>query len=132
MLNFKIQENLICSKQIQEKVCDFLKVSHETKDNMPESVVREIVECKLKSVLGEFQKHASKEFLTFLTGVIGQSVCDILNINVRMVNDEFRLLRTENFNIVESSKFILETEDLEEGLLDSFLMIDKFWNELVC
>ena len=113
---------------IINKICDFLKMekpqmfSLTLKDSIKELCVAKL--CKTVGLTGTY--HYKSDFFDFFSDIMGEALCEILTIKIRIACDELRLFKYEHINLIEEVKNLLLKESVEEAFLDAFELVDKF------
>ncbi len=113
-------------EQIFEKVCSFLEMP------MPDLIetefvrqFRELCLIKLFYAIGVGNKYNGKNrFFGFVSLVLGQAVSDVLNLGITIAPDYLRLIKYDGINFVNQIKQFLQTEDLENAMIDAFDLCD--------
>ena len=110
------------------KVKNFLKIEMPTLTsvNLNDSI-KELVVVRLCRVIGLTGKvNFKSEFFDFFSDIVGEAICEILNIKTHIASDCLRFCRFEHMNLIEEVKNYLENESVEESFLDAFELADKF------
>ena len=62
----------------------------------------------------------------FFASVMGEALCDKLNIKVHIANDALRLFKYNGINLIERARVYLENSCLDEAFIDTFNLVDNF------
>ena len=75
--------------------------------------------------IGVGNKYNSKNrFFGFVSLVVGQAVSDVLNLGINVAPDYLRLIKFDGINFVNQIKQYLQTEDIEQAMIDAFDLCD--------
>lgn len=113
-------------EQIFEKVCSFFEMPM-PKLTETEFVrqFRELCLIRLFDAIGVGNKYNSKNrFFGFVSLVVGQAVSDVLNLGINVAPDYLRLIKFDGINFVNQIKQYLQTEDIEQAMIDAFDLCD--------
>jgi len=110
------------------KACSFLKM------DMPiffassiEGKIKELCVCKVCSSIGiKCPCNRSSGFLNFFSSVMGEAVCNKLNLDVSIACPELRFVRYNHLNLVQEVETLLENHDINEAFLDAFNFLERF------
>ena len=81
---------------------------------------------KLCAVIGiKCKCNYESKFFSYFSSVVGQAVCQTLNIPIIIAEDKFRLIRYEHINFVERAVKILQENEIEEAFIELFEFLDK-------
>lgn len=113
-------------EQMLNKVCSFLEMPM---PNLTETEFvrqfRELCLIRLFDAIGVGNKYNSKNrFFGFVSLVVGQAVSDVLNLGVNVAPDYLRLIKFDGINFVNQIKQFLQTEDIEQAMIDAFDLCD--------
>lgn len=123
-----IGENNIDQNSIKRKVCDFLNmepIQMETTSIV--AFIKEFVSkklCEVVGLTGNFNHRTP--FFDFFSSIMGEAVCEVLNIKIRIACDELRLVKYSGINLIDKAVEYLNTQSIDEAFLDTFEMVDKF------
>ena len=110
------------------KICEYFKMEKpQTLSLSTKEAIKQICVLRLCKAIGLTGKCNFKSgFFDFFSDIVGEAVCEILSIRIRIANDEIRLFKYEHINLIEEVKKYFLDETIEEAFLDSFELIDKF------
>lgn len=114
--------------KVIEKVSEFLQVKIGTfSSDKLEEKVKELCVKKLCSAIGvRCDYNYKSDFFNFFAMISGEAVCQILNINLRVADDNLRFVRYEKVNIIDEAKKAFRNENVEEAIIDTFNIADHF------
>ena len=114
--------------QIIKNICDFFKMEVPNLDNKSiEDAVKYICVVRLCKAIGlSGVKNIKSDFFDFYSCIIGEAVCEKLNIKLRIASDELRLVKYNQINLIDRAKQCLENDLLEEAIIDTFELADEF------
>lgn len=121
-------ENTKSNQQIIKKICSFFRLenmhlkSEDLIDNIKELCVARL--CKSIGLTGKY--NYKSDFFEFFSSIMGQAVCEVLQINVNIACDELRLIKYNHINLIQEVVQFLTTETQEEAFLDTFDLVDRF------
>ena len=123
-----IYDSEIDKVRIINKMCDFLRFEKPIiYSNTTKEIVKEICVARLCKAIGITGTYNYKsDFFNFFSNIMGEALCEILEIKIHIASDELRLVKYEHINLVEKVKYYLENESVEEAFLDAFELADKF------
>ena len=109
-------------------VADFFKITdYKINDESPVEQIKRLCVLRLMKAVGVNSKYNCKsEFFEFFGFIMGEAVCEHLNIKIRIAPDNMRLVKYENINFVVAFKEFLNNDILEEAFLDAFELADKY------
>ena len=115
-------------ENIVNKVCKFLRldkpilVSNTLNDNVKELCVVRLCKC-----IGITRKcNYKSDFFNFFGNIMGEALCDKLNLKMHIADDNLRLIKYEHINLVDQTRIYLDYDDIEDTFLDAFDLVDKF------
>ena len=113
-------------EQIFEKVCSFFEMSM---PNLTETdfvrQFRELCLIKLFDAIGVGNKYNGKNrFFGFVSLVVGQAVSDVLKLDIEVAPSYLSLIKFDGINFVKQIKQFLQTEDIEQAMIDAFDLCD--------
>lgn len=120
-------ENERANEQTIKQVCDFFHLdvpifsSEHIKDK-----IKEICVARLCRAIGLTKYNFKSDFFNFFASIMGEAVCEKLQIKLRVASDELRLVKYNHINLVTEAKRFLDTETVEEAFLDAFELVDEF------
>lgn len=121
-------ENEIEKEQILNKVCQFfrLKKPH-IKSHSIVDAIKEVCVLRLCQAIGltGLINHKS-DFFDFFSSMMGEAICEKLDIKLQIACDQLRLVKYEHINLVQECKRYLDGETVEEAFLDAFELAEKF------
>ena len=87
---------------------------------------KEICVAKVCEVLGikYTYNYKGKLFQNF-SSVMAEAVCNKLKINLKIADDNLRLVKYNGINFVDKARSFLDAEDIDEATLDIFNFVDK-------
>ena len=110
-----------------ERVCTFFHFEHTAlAEKDLKATIKELCVVRLLKAIGltkGIYNHKS-EFFNFFATIMGEAVCQKLDINLRIASDELRLVRYNNINFIKEVKAYLDNESQEEAFLDAFNLVD--------
>lgn len=115
-------------ENIIKKICTFFNIerpiltSVTTDETIKELCVARL--CKSVGLTGTY--NYKSEFFEFFSNIMGEALCEKLNINKHIASDELRFVKYEHINLINEFKGYLDTETIEEAFLDAFNLVDKF------
>ena len=116
------------NNKLAKDVCDYLNINTQSSsiENIEEFIKEMTVKklCEVVGLTGKYNHQSS--FFNFFSKIMGEAVCEILNIKIRIAGDSLRLIKYGGINLVEQTISFLKNENLEEAFLDTFEMVDKF------
>ncbi len=123
-----MMSKVVKKEQALANVAEFLNlpVQMANAEGLKEQIKRLCVIKLMKSVGVNSKYNCKSEFFEFFGTVMGQAVCDYLNINLCIAPDNLRLIKYENINFVSSFKGFLNNDILDEAFLDAFMLADKY------
>ncbi len=80
--------------------------------------------CRSVGISGTFNYRS--DFFDFFASIMGEAVCEKLNIKIHVASEDLRLIKYEHINLIEQARFYLDNETLEEAILDIFELADRF------
>lgn len=87
---------------------------------------KETCVAKLCEVLGIKYTYNYKGIMfQIFSSVMAEAVCNKLKINLKIADDNLRLVKYNGVNFVEKAKSFLDAEDIDEATLDIFNFVDK-------
>lgn len=108
-------------------ICDYLRIEPHLESVTVREKVKEICVLKLCRTIGITGRFNFKsDFFDFFSTVMGEALCEELNINLDIACDELRLIRYERINLIGEIKSYLKRESVEEAFLDGFRLADKY------
>lgn len=109
-------------------VADFLKITdYKTNEESAIEQIKRLCILRLMKAVGVSGKFNCKsDFFEFFSSVMGEAVCEKLNINIKIAPDKLRLIKYENINFVTAFKEFLNNDLLDEAFLDAFTLADKY------
>ena len=121
-------DNQNLNEKVTNKVCEYLKIDKPKQmSDKIEDRIKELCVIRLCKTIGiTCSCNFRSDFFNFFSSLVGEAICEILNINLHTACDELRFVRYEQINLVEKVKSYLENESLEEAFLDAFELADKF------
>ena len=122
-----LNENMDKEKVIL-RICEYFNMEKpQIFSSTAKEAIKEICVARLCKAIGLTGKCNYKSgFFDFFSDVIGEAVCEILSIKIRIASDEIRLFKYEHINLVEEVKKYFLNESIEEAFLDAFELIDRF------
>ncbi|MBQ9795550.1 MAG: hypothetical protein IJW36_01130 [Clostridia bacterium] len=120
-------ENEIDKNQAINKVCDFFSIDKSliNRENLTD-IIKELCTLRLAKAIGLTIRLDKSAFFNFFANIMGEAVCQKLEINLRIASDDLRLIRYDNINLVGEMKHYLDTEGVEEAFLDAYNLADRF------
>lgn len=120
--------NDILRMQTINKICSFFKMDVPTlKEQTLEEIVKQICVIRLCKAIGlSGISNIKSEFFDFYSCIMGEAVCEKLQIKLRIASDELRLVKYNHINLVDKVKSYLNNELVEEAVLDAFELADKY------
>ena len=117
----------INKEQAVRSVAEFLRLPHVDggSTDAKEQIKRLCVLRLMKAVGVDGKFNCKSDFFEFFATIMGEAVCERLNLKIRIAPDEVRLIKYENVNFVAAFKEYLDNEFLDEAFLDAFLLVDK-------
>lgn len=114
--------------QIIKNICDFFKMEVPNLYNKSiEDAIKYICVVRLCKAIGlSGVKNIKSDFFDFYSCIIGEAVCEKLNIKLRIASDELRLVKYNQINLIDRAKQCLENDLLEEAIIDTFELADEF------
>ena len=114
--------------QIIKKICNFFKMEVPNLDNQSiEEMVKRICIIRLCKAIGlSGVKDIRSDFFDFYSCVMGEAVCNKLNIKLKIASDELRFVKYNQINLIEKTESYLENEMIEEAIIDTFELVDEF------
>ena len=114
--------------QIIKKICNYFKMEVPNLDNQSiEEMVKRICIIRLCKAIGlSGVKDIRSDFFDFYSCVMGEAVCNKLNIKLKIASDELRFVKYNQVNLIERTENYLENEMLEEAIIDTFELVDEF------
>ena len=110
------------------KVCEFLSVPTEQIEQM--GVVDQIKQAcliRFNRVLGiRFKYGQQSQYFNFFSNIMGEAVCQHLNLPIKIAPDKFRLIKYDGVNLVYEVRKMLENFMVEEAFLQAFEFLDKY------
>lgn len=115
-------------KNILEQVENLLGSEKQTyKDDLLIDNIKEACVDRLCVAVGvNCDYNYKSDFFNFYAEIFGQAVLDVLGINMIIASDVVRLFKHNHINLVEQVKKNIEEKLMEEAVLDSFDLIDKY------
>ena len=115
-------------QEVISQVSSFLKIENFIfTSSTIEEEIKELCVAKLCKCIGINCKYNYKtDFFEFFSQVVGEAVCNKLNIPIRIAPDDFRLFRYEKINLIDKVRSFLDTEMVCEAFIDAFDLIDRF------
>jgi len=87
---------------------------------------KEICVAKVCDVLGiKYTYNYKGKMFQIFSSVMAEAVCNKLKINLKIADDNLRLVKYNGINFVDKAKSFLECEDIDEATLDIFNLVDK-------
>ena len=97
------------------------------KDNGLIDNIKEVCVDRLCVAVGvECDYNYKSDFFNFYAEIFGQAVVDLLGFNLVIASDVLRLFKHNHINLVEQVRKNIEEKLMEEAVLDSFDLIDKY------
>lgn len=88
--------------------------------------IKEMCVAKLCEVLGiEFAYNYKNQMFQIFSSVLAEAICQKLKIKKQIAEDRIRLFKYNGINFVERAKYLLDTEDVDEAILDIFNLVDN-------
>lgn len=124
----KISKDVKCNVQQISLVADFLNISdYEITEKSTVEQIKRLCVLRLMKAVGVTGKYNCKsEFFEFFATIMGEAICEKLNIKIRIAPDNVRLIKYENINFVTSFIGFLDNDLLDEAFLDAFEITDKY------
>lgn len=123
--------NILTEKEQKhlDVVCGFLgEPTPENFENLIDAI-KQVCVAKLCKVVGIRSNYNYKSrFFDFFSGIVGQAVCDKLNLPVVVAPDKFRFIRYDGINFVKRATELLNNPDIEDAFIDLFNLIDDHKN----
>lgn len=123
-----INDNEIERERVVAEICKFLGLerpkmySHTVIDAVKELCVARL--CKSIGITGTY--NYKSDFFNFFSSIMGEAVCEKLNLKIHVASDALRLVKYEHINLVEEAKAYLNNETIEEAVIDTFNLADRF------
>ena len=124
MINAK--ENL--QQDIVSNITKYLKLKeiNLTSNTLIENI-KELCVAKLCNVIGITCHYNYKsDFFELFSSLSGEALCDKFDLKMHVAKDELRLIKYEKINLVETAKSYFLNENIDEVILDTFNLADKF------
>ena len=87
---------------------------------------KEICVAKLCEVLGIKYSYNYKGIMfQIFSSVMAEAVCNKLKINLKIADDNLRLVKYNGINFVDKARSFLDNEHIDEATLDIFNFVDK-------
>ena len=110
------------------KACSFLKM------DMPiffsssiEGRIKELCVCKVCASIGiKCPCNRNGGFLNFFSSVMGEAVCNKLNLDVSIACPELKIVKYDHFNLINEVEVFLENKNINEAFLDAFNFLERF------
>ena len=124
----RVEENEKGQEQIIDKVCTFLKLEKSFIDGFEiKEAIKRLCIIRLCKAIGMMGKSNSKSpFFEFFANIMGEAICEKLEIKQHIAPDELRLIKYNRINLIGEAKSYLDNETVEEAFLDTFFLVDKF------
>ena len=122
------EENDVNKETIIKRLCKFLNfdLSIFKEDGLKEEI-KELCVAKLCHIVGLTGKYNYKSnFFEFFSSIMGEALCEKLEIKMHIASDALRLFKYEGINLVKETKKYLDEECVEEAFLDAFNLLDRF------
>jgi len=110
------------------KVCQFLKFE---RPNIFSCTTNEIIKelcvarlCKAVGITGSYNYKSA--FFEFFSSIMGEAICEKLEIKTHIASEELRFVKYEHINLVNELKYYLDNETIEEAFLDAFDLADRY------
>lgn len=126
---------MIVTRDIQiDKKNLLLEVSKYLQIKMPllksislEESIKELCVFRLCKTIGlRCEYNYKSKFFDFFARIVAEAVCQNLSIPLHIAEDELRLFRYDNANIIEHVKTLLHNVDKDEAFVDIFDFVDKY------
>lgn len=115
-------------ERVINKICNYLSLNkpimYSTTTN---DAIKELCVAKLCEIIGITGKYNYKsDFFDFFASIMGEAICEKLNIPTHVASAELRFFKHEHLNLIEVVRTYLENEYIDEAFLDAFELVDKF------
>ena len=109
------------------RVEEFLQIENQKlSSSILQENVKELCVAKLCDVLGISCCYNYKcELFDFFSCIMGEAVCQILNIKVHIAQDCIRFVKYKGINFIDKSIQIMNNESIDEAVLDIFNFVDE-------
>ncbi len=110
-----------------KRICNFLNMEKPLlHSEMFDNKIKELCVARLCQTIGLTRYNYQSEFFNFFANIMGEAICEKLNIAIHVACEELRFCKFEHVNLIQTVKIYLEKESIEEAFLDSFELVDKF------
>lgn len=123
-----IVSNNLERESVIHKVCVYFNIERPIlRSSTTDETIKELCVARLCKAVGLTGIYNYKsDFFEFFSNIMGEALCEKLNLKIHIASDELRLVKYEHINLVQELKNYLDTETVEEAFLDAFNLVDKF------
>lgn len=116
-----------------KKIQEFLQLKRYNCSRIEEDEqIKEICVAKLCEILGiECEYNYQNQMFQIFSSILAQAICEKLKIKKTIASDSVRLFKYNGINFVEKAKMFLNSEDVDEAVLDIFNYVDEHKNAII-
>ena len=116
-----------------KKIQEFLQLKRYNCSRIEEDEqIKEICVAKLCEILGiECEYNYQNQMFQIFSSILAQAICEKLKIKKTIASDSVRLFKYNGINFVEKAKMFLNSEDVDEAVLDIFNYVDEHKNVII-
>lgn len=116
-----------------KKIQEFLQLKRYNCSRIEEDEqIKEICVAKLCEILGiECEYNYKNQMFQIFSSILAQAICEKLKIKKNIASDSIRLFKYNGINFIEKAKMFLNSEDVDEAVLDIFNYVDEHKNLII-
>ena len=116
-----------------KKIQEFLQLKRYNCSRIEEDEqIKEICVAKLCEILGiECEYNYQNQMFQIFSSILAQAICEKLKIKKNIASDSIRLFKYNGINFIEKAKMFLNSEDVDEAVLDIFNYVDEHKNLII-
>lgn len=128
MRNMETMNNTLDLKELYDKVAEFLQMKNSKVFNgdLNENI-KEVCVAKLCNAIGlRCSYNYKSDFFNFFSTIMGEAICQKLNLPLHIAGANLRFVRYDHFNLVDYVKMFLDQDDMDEAFIDAFNFVDRY------
>ena len=110
-----------------EKIYEFFNMNNiKLHGETLQDFIKELCVARLCKAVGLSNYNYKSDFFNFFANIMGEAVCEKLEIKAHVACDDLRFCKFEHINLIKTVKSYLDKSSVEEAFLDAFELVDKF------